>query len=205
MDNYYTDKEGVIHQIKKQKIVYDTKYIQQSYDTYGNDCTNISYLRLGYILGSCNTIPNSLLDIGYGNGSFLKVCTNIIQNCYGYDISGYKIPDKCTLVSDIFDNYYDVITLFDSLEHYDDISFIHNLNCKYICVSLPWCHGNTEEYFSNWKHSRPNEHLHHFNDKSIILFFKKYGYNCIAQSNIEDTIRKSDIKENILTTIFKKD
>jgi len=204
MDNYYTDKEGIIHQINRRKFIYNKEYIQKRFDTYIDNCIKISYLRLGYILGSCNIIPSSILDVGYGNGSFLKICTNIISNCYGHDISGYKLPNNCTFVSDIFDNYYDVITFFDSLEHYEDISFIGDLSCKYICVSVPWCRDNTDEYLSNWKHLRPDEHLHHFNDKSIIAFFKKHGYSNIAQSNVEDIIRKSNTEKNILTSIFKK-
>jgi hypothetical protein len=45
---------------------------------------------LGYIIGSIGHIPESILDIGYGNGGFLKVCS-LIPNRGGVDITDYKL------------------------------------------------------------------------------------------------------------------
>ena len=135
-------------------IVYDNGLIQQEFDTlidYNNDYIDpynqlgikldiMSSLRLGYIIGSIGKTPRSILDVGYGNGSFLLSCKKTISNCYGNDISGYSIPDDCTFVENILDDWFEVITFFDVLEHFEDISFIGKLNCKYLCISLPWCH-----------------------------------------------------------------
>ena len=63
----------------------------------------------------------------------------------------------------------------------------------------------SDEWFEDWKHRNPDEHLWHFNDKSLNAFMDDMGYTKIAQSNIEDSIRKSDCEHpNILTGIFKK-
>ena len=57
----------------------------------------------------------------------------------------------------------------------------------------------------NWKHRRPDEHLWHFNEKSIEKFFNEMGYDMLYHSNVEDIIRISnDEHQNILTCIFKK-
>ena len=72
-------------------------------------------------------------------------------------------------------------------------------------ISLPWCHNFSDEWFENWKHRRPDEHLWHFNQKSIEKFFNEMGFDMVVYSDIEDTIRKpSDEHPNILTCIFKK-
>ena len=57
----------------------------------------------------------------------------------------------------------------------------------------------------NWKHRRPDEHLWHFNEKSIEKFFNEMGYDIVDYSNVEDMIRiTKEEYPNILTCIFKK-
>jgi len=203
--NYKINDDGVIYQVDKLLIDYGENYIKNSYVVYEPLPTYMGYLRLGNIIGSIGKIPESILDVGYGNGSFLKVCKDIIPNCYGYDITNYPLPNGCYLTNDMFDKTYDVITFFDSLEHFDDIEFVKNLKCNYICISVPNCHYENDEWFENWKHRRPNEHLWHFNNESLTKFMKRMGYELITESNIEDTIRKNkNEKFNILTSVYKK-
>ena len=92
-----------------------------------------------------------------------------------------------------------------SLEHFEDISFVKDLPCSYVCISLPWCHYFSDEWFENWKHRRPDEHLWHFNRNSLNEFMQECGFESIATSNIEDIIRKNNEQySNILTGIFEK-
>ena len=204
LDNYIQLPNGVIKQVEIQKIPYDSNYIQK-YNVLGEKGRNMAFYRLGLILGNLGFIPNSILDVGYGNGDFLNACKTIIPNCYGSDISNYNVPDGCSFVNNIFDQEYDVITFFDSLEHFDDIYFLNKLKCKYIYITLPWCHYFDDEWFKNWYHRKPNEHLWHFNDKSLINFFKEQGYTNININNFEDAIRKNNLPySNILGGLFKK-
>jgi hypothetical protein len=206
MENYEILGNGVI----KQKTIigniqtYDTKYVNERYNQYGEKGPQMAGIRLGYLISSLGYVPKSILDIGYGNGDFLKVCKESIDS-YGNDISGYPVPDGVTHTDDIFDKHYDVISFFDVLEHFEEIDFVKDLDCNYIYISLPWCHNFSKEWFMNWKHRRPDEHLWHFNDKSIELFFNEMGYDMVKFSNVEDIIRTSTEKyPNILTCIFKK-
>lgn len=205
LDNYIKLSNSVIHQINYNKIKYDSTY-SGKYDKYGESSNYMSYLRLGALLGSIRETPRSIIDIGYGNGSFVKACNNIIPNCYCFDISDYPVPDGVTRVTNIYETHYDVVTFFDSLEHFDDIYEIKKLQCNYVMISVPWCHYLSDDWFSTWKHRRPDEHLWHFDKESLTNFFTELGYDRIYCSNIEDTIRKDpNIKvENILTCIFKK-
>ena len=204
MENYEIDENGVIKQINYNIKTYDEEYVSV-YDRYGELTNYMSYLRYGFLIGSIGKIPNSILDIGYGNGSFLRVCSNSISNCFGYDVSGVELPNEITIVDNFFDRHYEVITFFDSLEHFEDIHFIDKLNCDYICVSLPWCHNFDDGWFKQWKHRKPNEHLWHFNEKSLKAFMEKNNFTQINSVNLEDNIRKNDeVYPNILTAIFKK-
>lgn len=209
IDNYTLTEDGVIKQVVKKPYTYGVEY-SSTYDNLGELSNYMSYLRLGYILGTISSIyPNrieSLLDVGYGNGAFLSAASKYIPRCYGTDISNsYPLPGDCKFVDNILE-YYDIITFFDALEHFNDIEFVKNLNCKYVCISLPWCHNISDEWFFSWKHRKPDEHLWHFNDKSLLAFMSRMGYSCINLSNIEDTIRnKKENESNILTGIFKKE
>lgn len=206
LEGYKINEYGVIEQIDKtKKISYDVTYSDIRYNTYGPKVDNMSYLRIGFIHGAIGRNINSILDVGYGNGSFLKVCKNYIPKCYGNDISGYPIPTDCIFVENITDKHYDVITFFDSLEHFDNIDFVKNLKCNYVCISLPWCHYYSDTWFKEWKHRRPGEHLFHFNSDSLDQFMLQFSFKKKCNSiNIEDIIRKSDDKNNILTALYEK-
>lgn len=204
LKNYTILSNGVIKQLNVVPKKYDEKYIIDSYDSYGELGKRMSYLRYGFILGTLGFIPKSILDVGYGNGDFLSICKETISDCYGYDVSGYKIPKGCTFINNLEINV-DVITFFDSLEHFEDINFVKNLNVKYVVISVPWCHNFSDEWLLNWKHLRPNEHIYHFSKNALIDFMLENGYTCINSINVEDIIRKNvSENENILTAIFKK-
>jgi hypothetical protein len=206
-EKYHVDELGIVHQSNFEKFDYDKKYIQKYFD-YGEKENHLSYLRLGFLLACLNEKPKSILDIGYGSGSFLKACTNYIPNCYGHDITGVPVPDKVTFVEDIYKDEYDIITFFDVLEHFEDVHIIGKLKCNYIMITLPWCYNfENKNWFENWKHRKPNEHLHHFNHQSLVNLFEKHKFQCIKYGNIEDTIRKdsNNPDKNILTAVFKKD
>jgi hypothetical protein len=207
LKNYEILPNGVIKQkeIVNIKKEYDVKYVSERYNTYGEKGLQMSYLRLGYILGSIKNEISSILDVGYGNGDFLKVCSEKIKNRFGNDISNYPLPDGCQFVEDVLENEYDLICFFDSLEHFENIDFVSELKARYVCISLPWCHNKSDEWFQNWKHRREDEHLWHFNESSLVNFMAEMGYEKISISNVEDVIRKSSNEdENILTGIFKK-
>ena len=192
MENYKKNYHGVIQQIEYTKTVYDQKYVDVRYNNYGEMTNYMSHLRLGYIVGSIGKIPNSILDVGYGNGSFLETSSSIIPNCFGYDVSGVKLSEKIEIVDNLFSQHYEVITFFDSLEHCEDIYFLDKLNCDYVCISVPWCHNFSDEWFENWKHRRPDEHLHHFDQQALKNFVESQGFVAINSINIEDSIRKTD-------------
>ena len=206
IDNYEILKNGVIHQIHSTPFNYGTEYSDNyNKSPYKEMSDMLSCLRFGYLVGSISKIPNSILDVGYGSGSFLKVCSEQIKKCYGYDVSDFPVPEKCLKVDSMFTQYYEVITFFDSLEHFNDISFVKDLLCSSVVISVPWCHNFSDDWFGDWKHRKPDEHLWHFNLTSLINFMSEQGFKFVCYSSIEDNIRKNNLPyENILTATFKK-
>lgn len=206
INNYEITQDGVIKQINITPFNYDIDYSDSRYSIF-NDRGNILNLRLGYIIGSIGKIPTSLMDVGYGNGDFLDSCTEFIPKLYGNDIQpAYPLNEGITFVDDITSQEAEVITFFDSLEHFTDIEWVKDLKCKYAVISLPWCYnGLDDEWFANWKHRKPDEHLYHFNEKSLEKFMTRQGFKMVNYCNLEDKVRvDKNLSPNILTACFKK-
>lgn len=204
--NYERLENGVIKQKIVKKITYDSAY-SSKYNQYGEKGLRLSYLRLGVLLGLLKKTPTSLVDVGYGNGDFLKACSGTIKELYGCDISDYPPPDGCTKINMEDIKNVDVVCFFDSLEHFEDISVIKDLDTSYVFISVPWCHYISDHWFETWYHRRENEHLYHFNDSSLQTFFEENGYECIYLGCYEDIIRKNNSVaplSNILSGLFKK-
>lgn len=203
--NYKQDQYGVLHQIERQPFVYNAQYIDAGYGKLQLLTDEMAHLRLGYVIGAIGRVPESVLDVGYGTGDFLKACTRIVKQCSGHDLFTDLLPAGCDFVTDITEQHHDVITFFDSLEHYPDIEFVKDLKCNYAVISLPWCHNFSDKWFAAWKHRKPDEHLHHFNADSLAAFMLANGFSLVSHSNVEDIIRSSPcLHPNILTAVFKK-
>lgn len=207
LENYKLLDNGIITQIQRVPFQYGREY-SQKYDKLGELGKRMAYLRLGFLLGTIKRTPKTLLDIGYGNGDFLSVASQFIENCFGSDISDeYPLPKNVEFINieKIYDEFYDVVCLFDVLEHFDNIYDIKKLKTNIIYVSLPNCKYKSDSWFRDWKHRRPNEHLWFFDENSLKNFFNELGYSCISISNVEDVIRvDNNNTPNILTGIFVK-
>jgi hypothetical protein len=201
--NYAKDKNGVVFQIARKPFGYDQEYADSRY--LNAPVKEMSHLRLGYLIGAIGKIPNTLLDVGYGRGDFLHAARKIVPEVYGFDVPPAYPVGEVKIVDRMYDRHYEVVTFFDSLEHFHDIYEIRQLKADFVCVSLPWCHYFSDDWFAAWKHRREDEHLWHFDNASLPRFMADIGYECINLCNVEDTIRRSDGDwKNILTGVFRR-
>lgn len=205
LKNYQQLENGIVKQVRLKRYLSAEIDYKTYYDQLGEKTEQMSTLRLGYLLGIVGT-PKSILDIGYGNGSFLAHASAVVPKCFGHDIQDFPLPQDVKFVNNIHNSYYDVITFFDSLEHFNDIDFVGSLRCSFVCISVPECHRPTDiDWFKSWKHRKPDEHLWHFSRKALIQFMAGHGFTPIAMGNVEDIIRGNLYGEsNILTAVFKK-
>ena len=71
LQNYEMDEFGVIHQVEFTPIKYDKEYLSY-YENLNDRTIKLGYQRLGWILGKLDRIPDSVLEIGYGTGTFIE-------------------------------------------------------------------------------------------------------------------------------------
>ena len=182
--------------------VYDHEYIKVRYDAY-ETTPLMSHLRLGIVTAVAQ--GPKLLDVGYGNGDFIKSACKAGFDGYGNDIHGadYGVREweHLGVVPDFKE--WDVVTFFDSIEHIPDLNVIRDLGRRAhtIVVSIP----RKPSYFPcdlDWKHYRPGEHLHYFSTFSLQKLFAPKWIRGI--SHAEDVIRGKlkDGRPNIDTIIL---
>lgn len=202
-DNYVCDEFGTLHQLKR--VSECDKDYGNEYNSYGELSHYLSHLRLGFIEGAVDMKKcKSILDVGFGNGDFLRACQKKFEVCAGHDLLYKYLPNNCVKAESIFDRHYDVITFFDSLEHLEDINVLNKLSCRYVVISVPNCSSTDKNWFDSWKHKKPDEHLHHFSEQSLKKFVEASGYSVIKVSHFEDAIRKNPGVNNILTIVAEK-
>jgi SAM-dependent methyltransferase len=203
MINYELILRGWLYQLPTDNIQkYDFDYVSR-YNLFDD---TLQRLRYDY----CSSYFNfdSVLDVGYGNGDFLKVCKENGKECYGNDISGYALPEGIHFTEDR-NIEVDLVTFFDCLEHFPERNLediLSSLRCKYLCITVPWCHDwdNTDKFLS-WRHRKPNEHFHHFDVKGLSTLLNMSGFDIVNVSSFEDTIRSNKGQlPNILTVLAKK-
>ena len=205
---YVTDQFGVVRECGKAQAKYDCEYVNSRYNTLPDHGDQMSWLRIGYIIGAIGGIPANCLDVGYGNGSFLRCLARYGVICSGYDVSGYPVPDGCrrAVEGDIFRDW-ELLSFFDSLEHFWDIGFVVNLRARYVAITAPHYHPYMgEAWFEAWKHRRPGEHLHHFSPQTLRRLMKYVGYQQIITARIEDGLRGGGEGgiQNIFTSVFRR-
>jgi hypothetical protein len=204
--HYETDRFGVIIQTDHRPYLYDSVY-SDTYNKpeYKQNAEILQAMRLGFVQAAHGRPIWSLLDCGYGAGDFINFAKKLVPFVYGHDVTGVPL-EGAYVVPELIKA--DVLTMWDVLEHFPDLSFVRDLPYETICLSLPYCHIMTEgkEWFSNnYKHRKPDEHIRHFNEHSLSAMMDSLGWRTVAVSGHEDIVRKSAHGlQNILSMAFKR-
>ena len=182
--------------------VYDKHYIEVRYDAY-ETTPLMSHLRLGIVTAVAH--GPKLLDVGYGNGDFIKAACKAGFDGFGNDVHGadYGVKEIDLHADMLAQTKWDVVTFFDSIEHITTFEVIRDLGRRThtIIVSIP----RKPSYFPcelDWRHYRPGEHLHYFSTFSLQKLFAPKWIRGI--SHAEDVIRGKlrDGRPNIDTVIL---
>lgn len=203
-DQYEITEDGVIHQLNPKPFVYDQNYVS-CYDNpnYQKESELLQAMRYVFATTVHGRPIRSLTDYGYGQGDFMKFAKKQTRVVYGYDLTRVHVDD-CEIVNRLLP--VDVIVFNDALEHVPDLSFVRDLPCETVVISLPNClyYLKGAEWFKTWHHRKPAEHLHFFDEQSLIKFMDNMGWKHIATSRHEDIVRKRGDDWNILTAGFKR-
>lgn len=189
---------------------YANNYVSARYNPSQHPISQMAHLRAGYALSKVDGLGfgGRVLDVGYGSGEFLKTLRKIGCEVYGIDIHGedYGI-DEVDFSTDL---EFNLMTFFDSIEHFDEFDSIFKITAQNIIVSIP---RRTEKFLkapTTWRHYRPGEHLHYFSTQSLSALMMRNGYWLESESNIEDLIRgriyhEGEEFQNISTLTFVRE
>ena len=204
---YAVDLYGVVHQEDPRPFRYDADYVSAfERPEYRAKTLALATLRLGWIMGLFNMkygrAVESLLDVGYGSGTLMREALKAIPHVDGREIAPLPVPEGCQKV-DSLSRDYDIVTFLDSLEHHQSLDIIGRLDAKLIAISVPWCHEPGGVWFDEWKHRKPDEHLHHFDVPALAAFMASEGWTMVYEGHHEDVIRRPvDDRPNILSMAF---
>ena len=138
--------------------------------------------------------PLTVLD--YGSGlNFLSQYGPIGVEVDSYDIG--EIDGKPYPQTGILHSHYDLICLFDVLEHVDwenvpDWDMLAVLKCcDHAAVAVPILPPNA--IMKTWKHYKPGEHLTYFTVDSLIAFFAERDFTCLLRYGMPECPPREDI------------
>jgi hypothetical protein len=210
LENYHLDEFGVIHQTTWQPKIYDKQYLSY-YEGLHERTIKLGYQRLGWVLGLLRQVPDSVLEIGYGMGTFLEAAVLAgVPYCAGYDVANYPLPAGCAFLDweEALARRWHLTVLFDVLEHIPDLSFLGRLQTAALAVAVPYCRWRElgDDWFRGWRMLLPDEHLHHFDPESLCALLATHGYRCIDQNTFEDglRLRPGETGPNILCSFFER-
>jgi hypothetical protein len=210
LENYHLDEWGVIHQTTWTPKVYDRAYLSY-YEGLHERTIKLGYQRLGWVLGLMRRLPVSVLEIGYGMGTFLEAAALAgVPCCAGFDVARYPLPASCVFIDwdAALARAWDLTALFDVLEHLPDLSFLARLQTSAIAVAVPYCRWRElgDDWFRGWRMRLPDEHLHHFDPDSLCALMSRHGYRRVDYNTFEDglRLRAGETGPNILCGFFER-
>ncbi len=143
---------------------------------------------------------NELLDIGCGNGHFLKACKE-----RGWEVMGMELDSKTaeqarkytqtTIVNQLSEidaeKKFQLISLWHVLEHVYELDEYFQFFKTHIkpggklLLALPNPKSHDADTFKSfWAAYDVPRHIHHFTPKSIELLSKKYGFKLIKSKGL---------------------
>jgi len=193
LGNYYP-KKYFTHNLIKNK--FKEKIRKMVYRTYHGHKNNLFMKLLFFPYHNLRGIPyiknGKALDIGCGNGRFLLDCRNIGWDVYGIEIdkeaeeiaekNGIKIFQDLKK-ADFRDNFFDTITVWDSLEHMpnpmETLKEIKRILKKEgsLVIEIPNIDSSAYTLFKDkWYGLDCPRHLHSFSLNTIKKYCDKIGF-----------------------------
>jgi hypothetical protein len=169
-------------------MIYGLDYYENMLRRYSLTAERISKLRWEFIR---KLDPKIVLDYGSGVGWFRAFRPSNID-VDSFDIGDYPQTGICH-------SKYDVVCLWDVLEHLKSLSEVEDIlqSTRYVALTTPIKPKGVD--WNSWKHFKPGEHLQYFSVPLLKRAFGKYGFKMVESGYVECPPR-----EDILSAIFQR-
>ena len=150
---------------KPVRDLYDINYYEGMLRNYSATAEMITKIRWDFV---SHVEPKSVLDYGSGVGWFRAFRPEgIVVDTY--DIASF-------VQTGIQREVYDLVCFWDVLEHIPNFGVIDGLldSTMFVAVTVPVC--PSKQRLEDWKHFKPNEHLHYFTQESLDGVFDKSDF-----------------------------
>jgi len=163
---------------------YDIDYYLNLLRIHTATAKQINDLRWNFLSEHINIKKPTVLDYGCGVGWFaaFKPVGAIVDT---FDIM--PVPQ-----TGIKHEHYDILTLWDVLEHIPDFTELKPiLNiCDYVALTIPMKPKDKE--WNEWKHFKPSEHLHYYDKELLCAMFKVFHFN-LKISDMRECPPRADV------------
>lgn len=195
-DLHTCDECGLVSSdIKPDVSIYDRSYTIK-YERYEKTDLGADIQRFRSNIVQMFAHSGNLLDFGCGVGSFLKALPDSF-NASGFDINPYS---GFTDVTALF-RRYSAVTMWDAIEHVEDpVALLRGLNPSFIFVCTPSTDDAVGD-LTEWRHYMPSEHVHYFNERSLIKLIKVCKYQHLYTHYGESKLRQGGGDKNIITVV----
>lgn len=201
---------------RRTTAVYDQIYVASRYDRYSTTramsqlrmaiMENVIRLHESLEVNRRDVVQGRVLDVGYGNGDFIRAVRLGGWDAFGNDVNPTEYvgvrPASLPNGPD-WPVSYRVITFFDALEHFEDLTHARWVShaADWLILSFP-CVPSDFPYHS-YKHYRPGEHHMHFKPKGLEKIFSHNGRvaELVYHGHPEDSIRKRSGKLPNIDTV----
>jgi len=157
------------------------------------------------LINAFTEVKGKILDVGCSTGEFLKIARDCGWEAYGNDVDSESIrlakerysldvKEQDLMECNFADNYFDVVTFFDSLEHIPDplatlqeVRRILKQN-GLVLITTPNIEGLfpkvTYILFAKtigaWEHPTPPAHLYQFSMRTISKLLNRAGFSVVG-------------------------
>lgn len=182
MANFEQREYGFWRQTDVKPFIYD-----QTYKNKQSTNDWMAFLRIGWLSAyfDYKLKGMTVVDVGSGNGSFVRAGQAVFKKICGYDVAGESISE-----SELLNTQWDLAVFSDVIEHMPDLEHLFKIPWKWAFVSFPETPKvDTQDQLHTWRHFKPNEHIWCLNIDGITKFANDHDCIVMRRSNMEDLIR----------------
>lgn len=195
--NFEKTKYGFWKQTDPEPFQYNDEY--KSHQSTNNV---MSALRIGWLsafFSYDDFRKMSVVDVGCGNGEFVKFGANIFKRSCGYDVAGDSITEH-----ELLTTAWDLAVFSDVIEHMPDIEYMFKIPWEWAFISFPETPKvENQDQLHGWRHFKPNEHIWCLNADGMRQFANDNKCIVMRQTNVEDLIRtRWDTKRPNITSML---